>query len=152
MSDVLDKKIESIRVPSFVNRTPRGVHDLSFWKASEFRNWLFFYSLPCLDGILENKYLQHHSLLVEAIYTLNKAKIPRMELEHCRKLLIQYCSEYAALYGKFEQTFNLHMLLHYVNSVEHILAHCGQQALLHSKMQMEFYELQFMALIILQRN
>jgi hypothetical protein len=120
MSNILDEKLKSIRVPSFVTRPPRAVKYLSFWKASEFRNWLFFYSLPCLEGILDKKYLQHHSLLVEAIYTLNKANIPRIELEHCRKLLILYCSQFGKLYGTFEQTFNLHMLLHYVNSVENI--------------------------------
>jgi hypothetical protein len=120
MSNVLDKKLKSLRVPAFVNRPPRAIKDLAYWKASEFRNWLFFYSLPCLEGILGKKYLEHHGLLVEAIYTLTKSTIPRSELDYCRKLLVSYCSQYANLYGKFEQTFNLHMLLHYVHSVEQI--------------------------------
>ncbi|XP_059474157.1 uncharacterized protein LOC132195889 [Neocloeon triangulifer] len=120
MSHLVDERIKKIRVPSFVTRLPRGLDDISFWKASEYRNWLLFYSLPCLKGILNDKFLLHHALLVEAIYTLDKSVVSQADLQLSNKLLNDYCSQYGSLYGRLEETFNLHMLLHYTNSVEHI--------------------------------
>jgi len=113
LTNIINKRIDSLQVPSFVNRLPRNLSMLAFWKASEFRNWLFFYSLPCLHKILKEKYFLHHCLYVEAIFTLCKSEISESDLERAKDLIEKYCSEYASLYGETEMTFNLHMQTHF---------------------------------------
>ena len=71
----VDKKLCSIQPPHCISRTPRSVDLRAYWKASEYRNWLLFYSLPVLLGILHSAYLEHHLLLVEGIYLLLLASI-----------------------------------------------------------------------------
>jgi hypothetical protein len=59
---IIDAELQSIRPPTTVNRTPRSISDhLSFWKASEFRNWILFYSVPILRDRLPNPYFRHWS-------------------------------------------------------------------------------------------
>lgn len=49
----IDNQLLQQRPPSEFSRPPRSIHKhLKFWKASEFRNWLLFYSLPLLLHVL----------------------------------------------------------------------------------------------------
>lgn len=75
---------------------------------------------PCLYKILPQKFLDHHALLVEAIFTLCKSKITPTDIGRAKLYLEKYCSQYSRFYGSTEETFNLHMLLHYTSSVESI--------------------------------
>jgi len=117
MKNVINSRIAKLKVPSFVTRLPRSLDLLAFWKASEYRNFLFFYSLPCLYKILPVKYFDHHCLLVESIYTLNKSEIFPSDLRRAKNLITKYCSEYGDLYGLEEETFNVHLLNHYYSCV-----------------------------------
>jgi len=40
------------------------------WKASEFRSWLLFYAIPCLTGLLKEKYVAHLAMLSNAMHLL----------------------------------------------------------------------------------
>lgn len=118
--ETVNDKLMLMQIPFCVSRAPRSVKDLSLWEASEFRNWLFYFSLPCLHKLLPAKFLDHHILLVQAIYNLCKSEIKPNDLKEAKYLLIKYCSEFAKLYGASEETFDLHLLLHYGSSVENI--------------------------------
>ena len=63
------KEIDSVylqqRPPQEFSRPPRSIHKhLKYWKASELRNWLLFYSLPLLLSFLPSLYWHHYALLV----------------------------------------------------------------------------------------
>jgi hypothetical protein len=114
----VSKKLESIKVPSFINRLPRSLKSVKNWKGSEFLNWLLYYSLPCLKhAFKKEEYFQHWCLLVEGVYILCKDQITRENLLKANTLLRAFCSKYGELYGNSEETYNLHMLVHYANSV-----------------------------------
>ncbi|CAG5090279.1 Protein of unknown function, partial [Cotesia congregata] len=42
----VDSKIRSISPPGFVSRLTRSVFDFKYWKASEWKQWLLYYSIP----------------------------------------------------------------------------------------------------------
>lgn len=108
----VDQYIHNIRVPDFVKRLPRSVKDVKYWKASEFRNFLLFYSLPVFDGILPQKYLQHWILLVGAAHILLKETISDNDI-NCAEIMIRaFVRDVGALYGQVCYTYNLHTLLH----------------------------------------
>jgi hypothetical protein len=110
--------LENIKPPAFVTRLPRGLHTVKTWKGSEFLYWLLFYSLPCLkDAFKKKEYLEHWSLLVEGIHILCREEISKEEVQKANSLLRNFCRDYNRLYGESEETFNLHLLLHFANSV-----------------------------------
>lgn len=47
-----DSRLTSIRPPSLITRTPRSRTKRKYWKASEYRSFLFYYSLPVMLGLL----------------------------------------------------------------------------------------------------
>ncbi len=63
----VDGNLLAIKPPSIFSRIPRSIVERRFWKAHEWQNWLLYYSLPVLKGILPNKYLCHWALLVEGV-------------------------------------------------------------------------------------
>ncbi|XP_047220535.1 uncharacterized protein LOC124867893 isoform X2 [Girardinichthys multiradiatus] len=68
--DEVDRRLVKIKPPVEITRTPRSLTERMFWKASEWRAFLLFYSLPVLKGILPARFWNHLFLLVFGIYTL----------------------------------------------------------------------------------
>jgi len=70
-------------------------------KASELQSWLLFYSIPCLVGILPDKFLQHFACFVEAIYILLGDHITEGKLLRARSLLTTFYQGFQELYGRY---------------------------------------------------
>lgn len=86
----IDDKLLQIHPPTNMHRLPRSIKERKYWKASEWRNWLLFYSLPCLHGILPSRFLKHFSKLVQAIFLLLKSNIYPQELNDADVLMLEF--------------------------------------------------------------
>lgn len=65
------------------------------------------YSVPVLHGILDDAYLHHYILLVEAIWILLQDSISEEDIVQADKLLQIICLEFEAYYGEIMHGFNL---------------------------------------------
>ena len=102
-----------------IHRLPRNLCKKSKWKASEWKSWLLFFSFSCLKNYLSANYLEYFTLLVNTIFILLKTKITEDELRRCDCDMIQFVGEFEILYGEEAMTFNVHCLLHIVQSVRY---------------------------------
>lgn len=114
----IDDKLLQIHPPTNMHRLPRSIKERKYWKASEWRNWLLFYSLPCLNGILPSRFLKHFSKLVQAIFLLLKSNIYPQELNDADVLMLEFVWGVQDLYGEEHMTSNVHTLLHLAKSVK----------------------------------
>ena len=64
------------------------------------RNWLLFYSLPVLKGVLPNPYLSHYSLLVAGLLLLVSDRITQEDIRNAELYLNEFYVKYPELYGK----------------------------------------------------
>lgn len=110
--DKVNKRLTAIKPPHEVYRLPRSTADLCKWKASEFESWLLYYSQLCLDGIVDETFLEMYALLVRGIYTLLQRKITEEDITRSEYDLLQFVGSFQATYGKAAITFNLHALQH----------------------------------------
>ena len=110
--DEIETQITKIKVPDFVKRLPRKIKDIKYWKASEFRNFLLYYSLPLFRDRLPKEYFQHWLLLVEAVTILLKDAISDDELNAAEIMLRSFVRDISPLYGDLCYTYNIHNLLH----------------------------------------
>ena len=69
VSQISDKLL-FLRPPSDISRLPRSLDECKFWKESEWKSFLLYYSLTVLPGVLSNKYINHWFLLVYSIHAL----------------------------------------------------------------------------------
>ena len=58
---IIDQRLSEINPPSIITRRPRGSEHFKFYKASEYRSFLLYYSLPVLHDILPPEYWNHYA-------------------------------------------------------------------------------------------
>lgn len=90
---VVDNRLKSITPPSKVTRFPRPISQRSAWKANEWRNWLLFYSLPCLKGVRPKKYYEHFAVLVLTIYCLLGEEISFEDVDYFNNAMDKFLIE-----------------------------------------------------------
>lgn len=118
---IVERRISFIAPLTNFTRKPRSIEDRQFWKANEHKYWLLFYAVPCLRGILPDKYLLHFSLLSEAIFILTKTNISASDFEKASANLRKFIIQYQEYYGIENMVYNVHLLSHLADCVKN----CG---------------------------
>ena len=109
----VDMKFLKQRPPTEFSRPPRSIQKhLKYWKASELRNWLLFYSLPILLDHLPSLYWHHYSLLVCSMHLLLSDAISPVLIDAAEQMLADFYLLIQELYGDSACTHNVHLLVH----------------------------------------
>ncbi|KAH9374913.1 hypothetical protein HPB48_022962 [Haemaphysalis longicornis] len=109
---LLESRLGAIKPPITFSRTPRPLSERTFWKATEWRHWLLFYSFPCLAGVLGDSYLSHFALFAKAVFLLLTDVVRESAIREAEKLFCTFVSQMSTLYDDESLTFNVHQLLH----------------------------------------
>lgn len=110
-------KTFSGQMPSYEDGQQSGLDNVGNWTATECRNWLLFYSVPCLHQVWPEPIFLHHQLLVTAVYELLRDRICKSDLAVAEFQLELYCREFSGHFGASAMTLDVHNLLHLVRSV-----------------------------------
>ncbi|KAL1444443.1 hypothetical protein MTO96_029864 [Rhipicephalus appendiculatus] len=113
----IDERLCCIKPPQCIPRLPRSVQLRKYWKAVEWQQWLLYFGLVCLDGILPVRYLNHFSLLVKGTFLLLQDSVPSSDIAMSTDCLVQFVVGVQFLYGEKNMTSNVHQLLHLPKSV-----------------------------------
>ena len=109
----IDTMLLKQRPPNEFSRAPRSIaKHLKYWKASELRNWLLFYSLPILIEHLPSLYWHHYALLVCALHIFLGSSINQDHINAAEQMLIDFYLLMPELYGDSSCTHNVHLLSH----------------------------------------
>lgn len=98
--------------PHDFSRPPRSILHHKYWKASEYRNWLLYYSLPLLSGVLPPLHLHHFALLVCSMHMLLQECVKEVEIRAAEDMLTKFYELLPELYGNECCTINAHLLIH----------------------------------------
>lgn len=109
---ILDCRLLEIKPPKSITRPPQPLSCRGNWKASEWRSWLLFYCLVCLQGILKEEYLVHLAKLSVAFYILMQDSISPHELKEANDLLSSYQCDYQKYFGQDSMVYQVHLLQH----------------------------------------
>ncbi|XP_044588794.1 uncharacterized protein LOC123267975 [Cotesia glomerata] len=91
---------------------PRTIEDLLHWKASELKNWFFYYSLPVLEGVMQREYFDYFSLFIAGISFLNLDSITNGNVNMASNLLHKFVREFEVMYRLKNCSINVHLILH----------------------------------------
>ena len=118
---LVDRRLCEIKPLSFITRKPRKVSEhFNYFKASEYRSFLLYYSLPILHDILPRNYRNHYALLVISIHTLLQQSISETQTQRCDEMIKKICFQFEDLYGRGYMTLNVHSLLHLTDCVREL--------------------------------
>lgn len=111
--DAFDQKLANVWPPNFIKRSTRSFKEFqSYWKASEYKNFMLYYSIPLLLGLLPVNYLQNYIDLVFVIFTLNKESISPSDIRECEDRIKRFLINFQKLYGTRFMTSNFHQILY----------------------------------------
>ncbi|KAK3933039.1 Insulin-like growth factor-binding protein complex acid labile subunit [Frankliniella fusca] len=113
----VNRRIHLSVTPTTLSRKPRDLSVSNQWTGTEWRNWLINYSIPCLQGTIPRRYLQHWSLLANAAYLLHKSSISEEDLNTAERCIRSYSETFEDYFGVDNMRYNLHVLIHSVISV-----------------------------------
>lgn len=114
---LIDERLQLISPPSEIHRSPRSLSQRCYWKASEWRAFIF-YSLIVLRGILPARYLNHFFLFVYGIYALLGDSISNDSIVLSEVCLTKFVIKLEQLYGISSCKFNAHCLTHLAQCVK----------------------------------
>lgn len=112
----INRRFQALKTPTNISRKPRPIETWKKWTGTELRN-LLLYQLPCLKGILPNRFLNHLKHLADAVFLLSQESISEDDLVRAEERLQEFVIEYEDLFGVEKMKFNIHMLLHLVEVV-----------------------------------
>lgn len=114
----IDVRLQLIKPPEEFRRSPRSITQFKSWKASEFREWLLYYSLPVLSGLLPSNYIYHLSLLVASMHIFLGDAITMTDIEVAHGLVMLFYQLIPELYPASMCTANVHNLIHLSDCVK----------------------------------
>lgn len=97
--NVIDNRLKKIQPPKFIHHMPRKVEEFVHWKAFELKTWLFYYTVPVLQGIMADVYFQHYLLLVAGISYLSNNVISITMIDAAKNFLRRFVQEFERIYG-----------------------------------------------------
>ena len=104
--------------PHDFTRAPRSIkRHRKYWKASEFRNFLLYYSLPLLIDVLPPLYFHCYGLLVCAMHILLQTRVSDTQIQAAQTMLDDFYILLPELYGNQMCVLNMHLLSHMAHFV-----------------------------------
>lgn len=109
---LLNKELEASYLPCEFQRQPRGIKELEFWKATEYRSFLLYLRPSLLKRVLTSRLYDHFLLLHCAISILCSPVLYLDYYDYASHLLTEFSREFAKIYGKSQMSYNIHALCH----------------------------------------
>ena len=106
----INDRLFAIKAPSDISRAPRSVSDRPYWKASEWRAFIFY-------GLLPPVFLKHFFLFVYGVYCQIGDSICESTIHSAEVSLTKFVILTEELYSLKRCTFNVHQLVHLAQSV-----------------------------------
>ncbi|XP_046409176.1 uncharacterized protein LOC124174087 [Ischnura elegans] len=117
MISSVDKQLLKICGVFSITRSARSLTQRKLWRASEWCSWLLFYCIPCLRGLLKNKYLLHLSLLSKAMCILLQNSITFELVKVAEEALLRYAFLFSKYFGFNEMKLNIHLITHITQGI-----------------------------------
>jgi hypothetical protein len=114
---LVDSYLLAQKTPTEIARTPRSLSQRKFWKASEWKSWLLYFSPIVLKNVLPLPFHNHWMLLVLSIHALLADHVVPEQLHVAELSLIKFVIYTEKLYGVENVSFNVHLMTHLVESV-----------------------------------
>lgn len=104
--------IKKFCVPAGIGRVPSSISSTyGGFTASQWKNWITVYSPVVLKGLLPPENLRCWLLFVRACLILCSNCVQKTDVISADLFLLQFCSQFQALYGPTSTTFDIHMHL-----------------------------------------
>ena len=115
--NAISRELENIALPSEIHRKFRKLHDIKYWKGSEYSSFLHYASLVVLQDRISPEAYNHFMLFFCAV-TILSSKFYKRLWPVAGQMLKHFVADFAKIYGEGYISSNIHNLLHVASEVE----------------------------------
>lgn len=108
-----------VKVPDEFQRKKFDLDDIRNWKATQYRFFLHYSSVVCLQKILKQDLFDHFKLFYVATRILCSSELAVTHAEYARSLLRTFVNLFPTYYGEYSQNIIIHNLIHLADDVKH---------------------------------
>ena len=117
----IDEILLQTKYPIEFSRQQRSISEnFKFFKASQYRNLLFYASLPILKMFLPATHYKHFVQFIIFMRLLCDKDCQNHDTVLAFKIIVEFIKEFEQLYGQKNMTFNLHSHLHLPQQVQRL--------------------------------
>ena len=113
----IDERLKKIKTPRSTCGRTKLLSEIAFWKARDFKFFLFHFGTFCLADFIDDQYLQSFNQLSVAIRLLSMKEVTGDNIKEAERLIGDFQGSFVKLYGKESQSFNIHSLRHLCDQV-----------------------------------
>jgi hypothetical protein len=108
----VDKAIRKIFVPNSVQRSPRSLSEMGYFRGHEYETWMLIIAPMVMEDFLvdHKDHYNHIILLASAMFWLTWEGAPMSQIELCQKTLTAFVRLLEHLYSPSALTYNAHMV------------------------------------------
>lgn len=110
--DEISERMVQFRKPTDFSRDCRSLEYVKFFKATEFRFFLFYGCIVFLKEAVDDYIYRHILLLHCAVRLLYSDDLNEEQIKVAEKLILEYVRLYPIIYGEDHVVYNVHVLMH----------------------------------------
>ncbi len=116
---VIEQRIAAVNIPTSVSfgRLPSSIKSTTMLAAEQWMNWVNYFSVFCLHGLLPPAHLECWRHFVLASRLLCKPSFSQTDVTVADLLLVRFCKSFQTLYGPQLVTPDMHMHCHLAKCV-----------------------------------
>jgi len=131
----INKSLKETKLPHIFNRKPHKIEEVSKWKSSEIKIFLFYESIPIFFSILPSCYFYKYCAYVIAIRIYYEPIISNQDLLLAKTLIDYYLNT-------LEETFSINACTYTAHAHKHLYSQVLEHGSLHAN-SMFIFEVMF---------
>ncbi|KAK3933055.1 Halomucin [Frankliniella fusca] len=108
----IDGRLLGILTPTLISRKPRSISRRGKYKGTEWRNWLLYFGVPCMTGLVSNANLRMFSLLSKGVFLLSRDSVTDNDIDVAQRCLLRFVTAFQDMHGPEKMRFNIHIMTH----------------------------------------
>ncbi|KAK3916442.1 Halomucin, partial [Frankliniella fusca] len=115
LCDLIDGRLQLIKTPTNISRKPGtcSIKNRKQFKGSEWRNWIIYFAVPCLQGLVVQEHITPLELLSRGAFLVSQDIIEPQHIQEAKECFHAYLELNEELYGIERTKLNLHALIHF---------------------------------------